>query len=84
MILSPAQAKAVYAAMCELNNIGARLDTTFPSLNRHTVRVFDNGLGVFVQFTEWTVSEKYPSQAAFADAYKLNSVGLSKDDETVW
>ncbi len=84
MILSPAQAKAVYAAMCELKNIGARLDTTFPSLNRHTIRVFDNGLGVFVQFTEWTMSENYMSHAAFADAYKLNSDETSEDDVTVW
>jgi hypothetical protein len=72
MILSQAQAKAVYAAMCELNDIGARLNAEFDyRAGPQRIKVFDNGLGVFVQFVNWTIAEQYSSQNKFAVAYNL-------------
>lgn len=64
-ILTPAQAEAVYSAMCHLNNVGGRFACTL-------------GDGVCVEawgsvriFGRIGVTETYPDQSAFATAYGL-------------
>lgn len=76
MILTKSQAQAVYSAMVVLDNVAARLSTELPCMSGpYRIKVFDNGLGVFVQIIDWTLSENYPTHTAFAEAY-----GLLKED----
>ncbi len=68
-ILSPAQAKAVYDAMCALNNVGGsgcnlRLEGAIVSIDPHGV--------VWIYGPPAVDDERYPTQAAFAAAYNLN------------
>lgn len=66
MILTPAQAEAVYRAMCELNNIGGRIDARigYTRVNE-TVSV-----GILVTAPGQS-TEQHNDQAAFAAAYGL-------------
>lgn len=72
MILTKAQAEAVYSAMCALNNIGARLtaltiDEEFRVAERVTGRI-----ALYVSTgADWEPAEAYDSQSAFATAYGL-------------
>jgi len=69
MILSQAQAEAVYSAMCALNNIGAHTDS-FKLPDDKTVTLYGSEGSVGVSVKLRTI-ESYDSQAAFADAYNL-------------
>lgn len=76
MILSPAQAKAVYSAMCALNNSGFASNrvTAHSEENAHwdvTVEWNNNSIAVYLGFIGSV--ESYANQAAFATAYGLNS-----------
>ena len=68
MILGKEQAQAVYSAMCALNNVGGRIDVTWPD---HGRVIEDAKSFVFVFSREGVVLEKHVSQAAFATAYGL-------------
>lgn len=71
-ILTPAQAEAVYSAMCHLNNVGGRIDRIYAdgfqvSEAAHTGRVI-----VQLASDHLTVPpEIYSNQSAFATAYGL-------------
>lgn len=76
-ILKPLQVAAVYAAMCELNNIGGILETIF-SDGRKSYRVKQHAFGHGVRVECWISGsargereELYTSQAAFREAYSL-------------
>lgn len=76
MILTITQAKAVYKAMCELNNVGARLgELDFDGLPSGVfITVFDFGTaGIHVKKTRGGLirTEGHVNQAAFAAAYGL-------------
>lgn len=77
LILTDAQAKEIYAAMCALNNVAARIEVTRDcDDNIHELHVKEYGPG-FIEI--WHRSgetmcvagkvERYDSQAAFATAY---------------
>ncbi len=77
MILTQAQAEAVYSAMCAMNNIGGTISA---SLHTNDWRIHVNALtgnGVGIKATARGVSptvvrtEGYESQAAFASAYGM-------------
>lgn len=78
MILTPAQAEAVLAAMAHLNNIGAAINTlSIPGREQGCEIVVKSGAIRTVRVELWSGShrlecERYPSQAAFAAAYGLN------------
>jgi hypothetical protein len=68
LLLTPAQAEAVYSAMCALNNIGSTLQTTVRGV---CVRVSDSGeVHVWEPFTSKTY-ELYATQHEFATTYGL-------------
>lgn len=87
MILNPSQAQAVYAAMCALNNVSAGdLKTQFPGPTgrdgRTVSRIYVSGADLRGQYhievaiysstdVDENYTEKYASQAAFAEAYGL-------------
>lgn len=75
LILTPAQAEAVYSAMCALNNIGARLDAFDLDADGLEIRNRTNGeivIGYIVSNAKrGTVLESYADQSAFATAYGL-------------
>lgn len=78
MILSQAQAEAVYSAMCALNNIGARIDTKVPMGGGIGTRVWEGIAGHVLVDGEFRGEptaglnrETYSDQAAFAAAYGL-------------
>lgn len=77
LILTPAQAKAVYSAMCALNNIGAVIDVEIPGGCGGT-RIQGTFTGSVRVEQRWDdrKSERYPDQDAFAAAY-----GLSDPDD---
>lgn len=64
LILTPAQAEAVYSAMCELNNVGGRIDVRLANCC-----VTEHSRGVNVEGP--TTTEQYANQSAFATAYGL-------------
>lgn len=69
-ILNQAQAEAVYAAMCQLNNVGGRIDARLEDC-----RVADRGIQICVYKCldgEWEPGELYADQNAFAAAYGLD------------
>lgn len=72
LILTPAQAKAVYDAMCALNNVGGRIRATTPTKSPLLqIEVRENSVGeVFVQGDG---CEIYADQAEFSTAYGLNA-----------
>lgn len=65
-ILSAVQAEAVYRAMCELNNVGGRLEVVI-----HGVRVKERTSGI-IQIDSKSRGELFLNQAAFAAAYGLD------------
>lgn len=76
LILNQSQAKAVYSAMCALNNVGGRIATTIAIVDAGThVNAYETSLGVvfLVKVCDFdrVDSEEYESQAAFATAYGL-------------
>ncbi len=75
MILNQSQAKAIYDAMCALNNIGASIDVCLQiKPNEPPVRVFEGEISGKIYITErvdGTILEKHESQNAFAEAYGL-------------
>lgn len=71
LILSRAQAEAVYSAMCALNNVGARLDKT--TLAGGELYASENDAGRVLVNSLEAGDEAHASQYAFATAYGLNS-----------
>lgn len=76
MILSTAQAEAVYAAMVALNNVSGVLQVTVKRDDwKNFTRVYENSTGHVnvIRSVECRVveSERYVDQAAFAVAYKV-------------
>jgi hypothetical protein len=73
MILNPAQAEAVFSAMCALNNVGGRLDAYIGAIQ---VKEFAAGITVVRLDRENGLlereGEQYIDQAAFAATYNLN------------
>ena len=80
MILTTAQAKAVYSAMCALNNVGGTIKVTLPlgrgnATARDCIRVYEDDSMVKVNRIEDFVidsREVYDNQSAFATAYGLH------------
>lgn len=78
MILNPEQARAVYDAMCAMNNVGGFLRTSFEETRgqqgtrqyRRMFAVEDIGDKIVISQGLRTV-EEHDSQAAFAEAYDL-------------
>lgn len=71
MILTPAQAEAVLAAMAHLNNVGS-VSGEFNLPNGTWIQLQSSGavnVAPEARFAKW---ETYPTQAAFAAAYSLN------------
>lgn len=68
-ILTTAQAKAVYSAMCALNTVGA--DVAQYNLPERK-QVFAFADGTFGVSLAGRTKEEYPNQSAFATAYGLN------------
>lgn len=71
LILTPAQAQAVYSAMCALNQVGggqveAYVDAAFALVRQHL-----SGCVRVVSIRENDKREEYADQAAFAAAYGL-------------
>ena len=74
LILNQAQAEAAYSAMCALNNVSSRLMATFEEKLRVVERP-SGGIYVLEMLQgEWSPSERYDDQAAFATAYFLLQV----------
>lgn len=81
MILNPAQAEAVYGAMCALNNVGANATVRIPNSGT-TIHVTQRTMGdahliqVFIADAVGNPTgngfEEYAAQATFAAAYGLN------------
>lgn len=78
MILSQAQAEAVYSAMRALNNVGGRIHVSLPDQDRRIiVREFDFGeISVWGangedEFDMHSTIEGHANQSAFAAAYGL-------------
>jgi hypothetical protein len=72
MILNKDQAKAIYDAMCALNNVGATFDevnviNTYPRIKFFRY-AWNGGFGISVNGES---KEEYDDQAAFAAAYGL-------------
>lgn len=76
MILTQAQAQAVYGAMCALNNVGAKLKASFGDVSTNSLNAFESSDGEInvVRVSRYDVQEAeiYPDQADFARAYSLN------------
>jgi len=79
MVLTTAQAQAVYAAMVALNNVGGTIKVTLPlgrgnAPARDCIRVFeDDGMVKVNRIEDFVIDsrEAYDNQAAFAAAYGL-------------
>jgi hypothetical protein len=73
LILTAAQAQAVYSAMCALNQIGVSSgDVVIPATaTEHRINVYWNAEGVAVVFG-FGSRQAYADQAAFAAAYDLH------------
>lgn len=68
MILTQAQAEAVYSAMCTLNNVDGRITCSIQAF----ITVKETFLGhVYVSHMNREGLERYDNQAAFATAYGL-------------
>lgn len=66
MILNQSQAEAVYSAMCELNNVGGKVN------NLHVGRaVVSADVGNAIHVYNPEADEHYADQSAFATAYGL-------------
>jgi len=80
LILTTAQAQAVYSAMCALNNIGAVIDVEIPGGCGGTriQGTFTGSVRVEQRWDDWK-SERYPDQDAFAAAYGLRDAPDAAD-----
>ncbi|MFY3577133.1 hypothetical protein ACOTI8_31015 [Achromobacter xylosoxidans] len=80
LILTTAQAQAVYSAMCALNNIGAVIDVEIPGGCGGT-RIQGTFTGSVRVEQRWDdrKSERYPDQDAFAASYGLRAVPDAAD-----
>jgi len=76
MILSQAQADAVYSAMCSLNNVCAQIQVRGLNADGLELRERTNGavvIGYLVDNAQrGTIVESYATQADFAADYGLN------------
>lgn len=70
LILTPAQAQAVYSAMCALNNVGGRIDNIFVG-GSALVRETHSGRVRVLSALGAGEKETYRDQSAFAAAYGL-------------
>ncbi|QRE00434.1 hypothetical protein [Burkholderia phage BCSR52] len=73
-ILTRAQAKAIYDAMCALNNIGAQIDCGFDRDDKRVqvTEYSDGTISVRVfEALRHTEAEHYASQADFAVHYEV-------------
>ncbi|CUJ51746.1 hypothetical protein [Achromobacter xylosoxidans] len=70
LILTPAQAQAVYSAMCALNAVGGKLETTVDEVLVR-VGVLTGRVSVVSAFDADDRLEIYDDQDAFAAAYGL-------------
>lgn len=77
LILTTAQAQAVYSAMCALNNVCAKIDTEVPAGSAGSgmiARVYEAHSGAVVVCSGRSDPvEQYDNQAAFAAAYGLDA-----------
>lgn len=71
-ILNPAQAEAVYSAICALNNVGGSMSSTMETKEGRTIHVAASDFGGVVIGHGLRTIENYKTQAAFAAAYNLN------------
>ena len=79
LMLTQAQAEAAYTAMCALNNVSSRLMATFEEKLRVVERP-SGGIYVLEMLQgEWSPSERYDDQAAFATAYSLQQGLLDQE-----
>lgn len=75
MILNNSQAKAVYNAMCELNNINGKIKATFEQTSVDTfTNVFEkeeNGIVIVNKVVKFTIVERevFTNKAEFQTAY---------------
>lgn len=78
MILNQAQAKYIYSAMCELNNVNALISVSFlPDGKNRACKVYECTSGIIAvdltgNFRKDDKHERYHNQAEFASAYSLN------------
>ncbi|WP_063588253.1 hypothetical protein [Achromobacter ruhlandii] len=84
LILTAAQAKAVYSAMCALNNVGNTTGTVTIPNGEHRDQTGSPSVtwhfaGVIVSTKYVGPSEHYDSQAAFAAAYGLRDAQDATD-----
>lgn len=75
LILTKAQAEAVYSAMCALNNVGAYLRATLPDADNDLAIVVEhhpisNKVSI-MHYDKPSRWESYDNQAAFAYEYGL-------------
>jgi hypothetical protein len=71
LILTPAQAEAVYSAMCALNNVNGRCVDLAIGDNA-AVLVHATGTVTVIRYVT-EPAERYASQHEFASAYGLNA-----------
>lgn len=73
-ILNKAEAKAVYDAMCSLNNVNGQITfgITLDNTQARHITVFENNEGVFVFLNNGINIESYISQDSFQQAYGLD------------
>jgi hypothetical protein len=74
MILNNSQAKAVYNAMCELNNVNGKIKATFEQTSVDTfTNVFEKEQGTVIvnKVVKFTIVERevFTNQAEFQTAY---------------
>lgn len=69
MILTQAQAEAVYSAMCALNNVGARIAASIDGGENEVCEMHDGTVVIHANFG--LTKEQHANQAAFAAAYGL-------------
>ncbi|WP_234265154.1 hypothetical protein [Hydrogenophaga sp. NFH-34] len=75
MILNKTQAHHVYAAMCVLNNVSAKIKVLFGNVAEDGINVFEDSDGVnVVRVRRYDVveSENYANQSDFEMAYELD------------
>lgn len=73
MILTPAQAQAIYSAMCALNNIGATASDI--DADEFDIRIRCGVIAIRGSSNDFAIPierEDFINQAAFAAAYNLN------------
>lgn len=78
MILTKEQAQAIYSAMCALNSIGAKLNSSLYE-RAQLIRVHETGGFIRVE-VGGLQHEVFESQSAFATAYELLEPSLSHLD----